>query len=50
MAIELLQLISRRGLFEFDDILHNMLGAFIGVSIFVLVETVVKKKRSRDGL
>ena len=50
VAIELLQLISNRGLFEFDDILHNTLGTFIGVSIYLLVKTVVKGKRKKDGL
>lgn len=49
-AVELLQLIGQRGLFEFDDILHNTLGTLIGVSIYVLIETVVKRKRNRDGL
>lgn len=50
VVIEILQLISQRGLFEFDDILHNTLGTFIGVSIYMLVETVVKRKRNKDGL
>ena len=50
VAIELLQLISNRGLFEFDDILHNTLGTFIGFSIYLLVKTVVKGKRKKDGL
>ena len=50
VVIELLQLISQRGLCEFDDILHNTLGAFIGVSIYMLVETVVKRKRNNNGL
>lgn len=50
VAVELLQLISQRGLFEFDDILHNTLGTFIGVSIYILVETAVKKKGNNNGL
>lgn len=50
VGIELLQLVSQKGLCEFDDILHNTLGTFIGVSIYILVETVIKKKRNRDGL
>jgi len=33
-AIELLQLITARGLCEFDDVIHNMIGAVIG-SVFV---------------
>ena len=33
LAIELLQLITVRGLCEFDDVLHNMIGAVIGIGI-----------------
>ena len=49
-AVELLELVSQRGLCEFDDILHNTLGTFIGVSIYMLVETLVIRKRIKDGL
>lgn len=48
VAIELLQLIGQRGLFEFDDILHNTLGTFIGVLTYMIVETVVKRKKNKD--
>ena len=34
-AIELTQLISHRGLFEYDDILHNTLGTVVGVAAVV---------------
>ena len=34
-AIELSQLISHRGLFEFDDIIHNTLGTAIGYLVVV---------------
>ena len=47
VVIEILQLISQRGLFEFDDILHNTLGTVIGVSIYMIVETVVIKKEEQ---
>ena len=30
-SIELLQLVLCRGLFEFDDIIHNSLGFLIGI-------------------
>lgn len=33
-VIELVQLIFRLGLFEFDDIFHNTLGAFIGYGLW----------------
>lgn len=32
-SIEITQLITHRGLFEFDDIIHNTLGTAIGVGI-----------------
>lgn len=36
IAIELLQLVTSRGLCEFDDIIHNMIGAVIGVGIVMI--------------
>ena len=39
-SIEIIQLISHRGLFEFDDILHNTFGTFIGVVAFALVRKI----------
>ena len=41
--IETVQLVTNRGLFEFDDILHNTIGASLGFAIFVLLQS---KKRS----
>lgn len=40
IVIELLQLITARGLREFDYVLHNVLGAVIGIGIVILVEKV----------
>ncbi len=40
---ELLQLIAHRGLFEFDDIIHNVLGTLIGVTVIIIIEKVIKK-------
>ncbi len=37
LLIELLQLITQRGLFEFDDVIHNTLGTIIGLLIFMLI-------------
>lgn len=34
--IEVLQLITARGLMEFDDLIHNCLGALIGIVILIL--------------
>ena len=36
IAIELLQLVTSRGLCEFDDIIHNMIGAVIGIGIVMI--------------
>ena len=36
MLIELAQLVSFRGLFEFDDVIHNMIGALIGVGVVMI--------------
>ena len=41
VVIEFLQLITQRGLLEFDDVIHNSLGALIGVGIVMLI----KRKR-----
>ena len=35
-AIEILQLVTSRGLCEFDDVIHNMIGAAIGVGVGML--------------
>ena len=32
-GIELIQLVFKLGLFEFDDIFHNVLGAMIGYGL-----------------
>ena len=36
IGIEFLQLITARGLCEFDDVIHNMIGAVIGVGIVMI--------------
>jgi glycopeptide antibiotics resistance protein len=35
LTIEMLQLVLKRGLFEFDDMFHNTLGGVIGYGIYV---------------
>ena len=49
VSIELFQLISRRGLFEFDDIIHNTLGTVIGILLCLVFEKSIKtiSERSR---
>jgi glycopeptide antibiotics resistance protein len=41
--IELMQLVSYRGLFEFDDIVHNTLGVVIGIVLYIIVSSIVKR-------
>lgn len=43
-VIEVCQLIFMRGLFEWDDILHNGLGCMVGC----LVVSIFKKEKNRD--
>ena len=43
MLIELAQLVSFRGLFEFDDVMHNALGTALGVVIVLGMKWLVKK-------
>ena len=55
LMIESLQLITRRGMFEFDDLLGNTVGALIGYGIFCLLrelKALFKKKPYpyRNGL
>lgn len=45
ISIEFLQLITRRGLCEFDDVIHNCLGAAIGVALVVLSNRFISKDR-----
>ncbi len=42
IAIELLQLVTTRGLMEFDDVLHNMIGAVVGVGIVMVAGKKLK--------
>lgn len=43
VIIELLQLFLHRGLFEFDDIIHNALGTFIAVIFYFFVYSIGMK-------
>lgn len=42
VGIEILQLVTSRGLCEFDDVFHNMIGAVIGVGIVMVVGKKLK--------
>ena len=38
VVIEVLQLITQRGLMEFDDVVHNVVGALIGMAILMVIK------------
>lgn len=40
IAIEALQLVTGRGLCEFDDVFHNVAGAAIGIGIVMLLKKI----------
>ena len=42
LLVEVLQLITSRGLLEFDDVLHNMIGAVVGVGIVMVAGKKLK--------
>ena len=42
LGIEVLQLVTSRGLCEFDDLFHNMIGAAIGVGIVMIGRKLFK--------
>lgn len=43
LAVELLQLVFRRGLFEFDDILNNTVGMAAGYTLYKLTERIKRR-------
>ena len=43
LIIELTQLMSRRGLFEFDDVIHNTLGALLGCGLLSFIKMIKKR-------
>lgn len=52
MSIELLQLAFKRGFFEFDDLIHNVLGCLIGYGVYVLfsaLNMIYQKKRGKES-
>ena len=42
--IEVLQLVLQRGLFEWDDILHNVLGVCAGYGLFWIIRCIYKHR------
>ncbi len=50
LAIELLQLVTKRGMFEPDDLLGNTVGALIGYGIFLLGWQILSKIKKAPGV
>ena len=50
IVVENLQLITRRGLYDFDDIIANTLGGWIGQMLYIAVGYVVTHPRWRRDL
>ena len=44
--IEITQLIFSKGTFQFSDIVYNTLGGVLGAVIFIIINLIIKKKRS----
>ena len=42
MLIELTRLVNFRGLFEFDDVIHNALGTALGVLLVLGIRRLMK--------
>lgn len=47
IVIELLQLITARGLCEFDDVIHNVIGAVIGTALVISLNRFIGKEEHR---
>lgn len=50
VVVEVLQLVTNRGLCEFDDVIHNTLGAAVGIGIVLLIRVIAEKRRDVVGL
>ncbi len=48
LSIELLQMVLKRGLFEFDDIVHNTVGAVLGVLLYFAIRKLRSFREQRD--
>lgn len=45
--IEIAQLIFSKGTFQFSDIVYNTLGGVLGAIIFIIINLIIEKKRSK---
>lgn len=47
LCIEVAQLVFKRGLFEFDDVFHNVLGCMLGYWSVNMIARIVEKNSGR---
>lgn len=45
LTIEIFQLIFRTGMFEFDDIFHNVIGGLIGYEILYILDKTLNRRK-----
>lgn len=50
IIIECLQIVTKRGIFEFDDIINNLVGTMIGYGVFALFDWLVSKESKKNRL
>ncbi|MCR5610141.1 MAG: VanZ family protein [Lachnospiraceae bacterium] len=50
LFIELIQLVTGRGIFECDDLINNLLGTMIGYGLYKIFKAVISKKFSKGIL
>lgn len=48
LSVEILQLVSKRGLCELDDVVHNILGAAIGIGLLMIARILFGKSEKRN--
>ena len=48
ICVELLQLLTSRGLCEFDDMMHNMIGAAIGTGIVMFGQWILERRNKPE--
>ena len=44
-TIEVFQLVTQRGLMEFDDVIHNCLGAVVGIGIVMMAKRLMYPRK-----
>ena len=48
LSVEILQLVSGRGLCELDDVVHNLLGVAIGIGLLMIARILLGKSEKKN--